>query len=44
MLLFVRRMLLCLYPDPKGDNGGDPKPEEKKESMWRKAYENINNM
>ena len=30
MLLFVRRMLLCLYPDPKGEGGGDPKPEEKK--------------
>ena len=31
MLLFVRRMLLCLFPDPKGEGGGDPKPEEKKE-------------
>ena len=30
MLMFVRRMLL-LYPDPKGETGGDPKPEEKKE-------------
>lgn len=30
MLLFVRRMLL-MFPDPKGEGGGDPKPEEKKE-------------
>ena len=30
MLLFVRRMLL-LFPDPKGEGGGDPKPEEQKQ-------------
>lgn len=30
MFKFVRRMLL-LFPDPKGEGGGDPKPEEKKE-------------
>ena len=30
MLLFVRRMLLLMFPDPKGtEGGGDPKPEEK---------------
>ena len=31
MLLFVRRMLLLLFPDPKGEGGGDPKPEEQKQ-------------
>ena len=30
MLLFVRRMLL-MFPDPKGEGGGDPKPEEQKQ-------------
>ena len=32
MLLFVRRMLLLMFPDPNGtEGGGDPKPEEKNE-------------
>lgn len=30
MLLFVRRMLL-MFPDAKGEGGGDPKPEEQKQ-------------
>ena len=30
MLLFVRRMLLLMFPDAKGtEGGGDPQPEEK---------------
>ena len=36
MLLFVRRMLL-LFPDPKGEGGGDPKPEEKKEEKKQES-------
>ncbi len=32
MLLFVRRMLL-MFPDPKGEGGGDPKPEDKEKEI-----------
>ena len=41
MLLFVRRILLCLYPDPKGEGGGDPTPEEKKKEEKKPEQSNV---